>query len=233
MEDPAATLEAPPEKLQVRRGRSRRQPAAQTSQYPPIPRLAFTKVISRVGGGGWGWVTEGPRGSESRERIPSKPLAWLDQYLCSKPLARPGAKTECHKQEVLASISFLQVPIPHAKGGQGGSRHNLVGDCPPVPPNPNLRAPTSGLRKVLADGPRPEGCVTPDRATASPYPPLSGTVQKALWMPAGPVPLCLPPFCLGRPQTGDTRAQAETGIHHLVHPLAGRGPGSPSPADQT
>ena len=75
---------------------------------------------------------------------------------------------------------MTNLDIPHAKGSRGGSRHNLVGDCPPVPPNPNLHAPTSGLRKVLADGPWPECCVKPDRATASPYPPISDCAESPL-----------------------------------------------------
>ena len=158
---------------------------------------------------------------------------WLLLWGSSPPLLSRPAWVEGLMTCLPMSLLLLHHTHPQNFGLDYDAFQHMVGDCPPVPPNPNLRAPTSGLRKVLADGPRPEGCVTPDRATASPYPPLSGTVQKALWMPAGPVPLCLPPFCLGRPQTGDTRAQAETGIHHLVHPLAGRGPGSPSPADQT
>lgn len=158
-------------------------------------------------------MTEGPRGSESRERIPSKPLlAWLNQYLCSKPLARPGAKTECHKQEVLGSISFLQVPIPHAKRSRGGSRHNLVGDCPPVPPDPNLHTPTSSLRKVLADGPRPECCVTAD--------------SHSLPAPSHQE-LCMEPSGSGRPQTGDHQSPGRDGDSSLGTSTCGEGPRSP------
>lgn len=127
-------------------------------------------------------------------------------------------------------VYFLhQVPIHMPKEGKEAAGITWW-ETVPKSHWPQPRSHQGSLRKGTGRWPW-ECCVTPDRATTSPYPPLSGTVQKALWMrqASASLPAPLPRQATNR----NTRAQAETGIHHLVHPLVGRGPGSPSPADQT